>query len=117
MKDDRLRMTLDDPYAIALGLAVFAFTRLEWDAVWCCNKLQPGYIDNRAKKTAGNVADDLIRLTSADQPLWSVYGNSCYEFKRMVRMRNELLHGIPGATSPEKEQRIFKQGVPWTISL
>src|SRR5258707_663209 len=101
MKDDRLRFTLDDPYATALGRAVFAFARLEWDAVWCCNKLKPYYLNNLSKKTAGNVAADLIRLASTDKALWSVYETCCHEFKRLVVVRNELLHGKPGATSPE----------------
>ncbi len=117
MKDDRLRMTLDDPYAAALGRAVFAFARLEWDAAWCCNKLEPGYIDNLSKKTAGNIAADLMRLASANQALWDVYEASCNEFKRLVVVRNELLHGKPGATDPESDQRLFKQGVAWAIEL
>ena len=60
---EKHRFTLDDPYAVALGRAVFAFAGLEWDADWCYNKLEPGYIDNLSKKTAGNVAADLIRLS------------------------------------------------------
>ena len=60
MKNTDLRST--NPYAVALGRAVFAFAGLEWDADWCYNKLEPGYIDNLSKKTAGNVAADLIRL-------------------------------------------------------
>ena len=41
-KDDRLRVTLDDPYAHALGLALFCFARMEWDAIYCCEKIDAG---------------------------------------------------------------------------
>jgi hypothetical protein len=63
------------------------------------------------------VAADLIRLASSDQALWSIYEHCCNEFRRLVVVRNELLHGKPGATSPEGDQRLFKKGVPWTIEL
>jgi hypothetical protein len=69
MKNDRLRFTLDNPYAVALGRAVFAFARLEWDAVWCCNKLEPGYIDNLAGLETAARRGRLMKSLSRPVPL------------------------------------------------
>ena len=44
MKDDRLRIPVEREYVSALGLAVFAFARLEWVAVCFCERIKPGSI-------------------------------------------------------------------------
>jgi hypothetical protein len=99
-----------------LGRAIFAFARLEWDAVWCCNIIEADYIDKLLKKTAGVIADDLVRLVSSQKLLWDSYGTACEEFKRLVVLRNELFHGKPG-TTPDGLQRVFNRGSVWTIEL
>lgn len=114
MKNDRLLVTLDDPYAQALGLALFCFARLEWDAVHCCEKMKPGFINDLGRRTAGMIAAELIQLASA-RPDWSTVEAQCLEFKRLVVVRNEIMHGKPGSLGAEREQRLFHLGSPWTI--
>jgi hypothetical protein len=113
MKDDRLRVQLESAYAEAIGRAVFIFARLEWDAVWICERLDPGYINNLRAKTAGGIAKDLTRLTIA-LPNGTTFAPHCAEFKRLVGIRNKLLHGKPG-TAVSGDQNLFDHGVPWTI--
>lgn len=104
---------MENAYAEAVGRAVFIFARLEWDAVWVCEKLQPGYINNLGKKTAGRIADDLTRLTSTATSA-AAFAPICTDFKRLVDVRNRLLHGKPG-TSNDGDQNLFDRGVAWTI--
>jgi len=35
---------VDNIYLKALGRAVWAFALLEWNAVWCCELLEPNYM-------------------------------------------------------------------------
>ena len=113
MQGDRLRVQLDNGYAETIGRAVFVFSRLEWDAIWTCEKLSPGYINNLGTKTAGLIANDLIRLTSA-LPSAADFAPHCAEFKSLVDIRNRLLHGKPGS-APNGDQNLFDNGVAWTI--
>ena len=113
MKDSRLLVPLDAAYAEALGRAVFVFARLEWSAVWICQKLAPGYINSLGVKTAGRIAIDLIDLTST-APNAAAFAAPCAEFKRLVDTRNKLLHGKPG-TAPNGDQNLFDRGSAWTI--
>ena len=62
MKDDRLRVRVDDKYVEALGRATYVFAVWEWNAAWCCERMQPRYTRNLNHKTAGRIADDLIDL-------------------------------------------------------
>lgn len=39
MANERLLIPQDADYFHALGLAIVAFARLEWNAVWCCERL------------------------------------------------------------------------------
>jgi hypothetical protein len=116
MKDDRLRVTMEDDYARAIGRAVFVFARLEWGAVWCCEKFEQNYINKLADKTAGTIANDLIRLASARRDMWDSFKSPSVEFKKLVEDRNNLLHGKPGST-PENDQRLFNAGIPWTVAM
>jgi len=118
MKDDRLRVPIDAPYLHALGLSMISFARFEWDAVGCIEKVQPGYIQTILKKTAGNIADDLIVLAAshADPVVVTSLGAGAAEFKRLVDVRNGLMHANPG-TSSSGEQRLFRHGHEWTIAM
>lgn len=114
MKDDRLRVTLEQPYATALGVALFCFARMEWDAIYCCERMNVGYINSLGRKTAGVIATDLISLAETRSD-WPKFESRCLEFKRLVVTRNELLHGKPVSWGPANEQRLIHNGAPWTI--
>jgi hypothetical protein len=118
MKDDRLRVTFDAPYAHALGLAAFCWARCEWDAVWSCERLKPGYVGTieAEKKTAGQIAKDLIAMIQnlADPQMRAICMGPAKEFKRLVDERNGLVHGKPG-TAENGDQRLFRHGAVMTI--
>jgi hypothetical protein len=115
MKDDRLGVPIDEPYIEALGRATYVFATLEWAAVWCCERMEAGYIQKLRKKTAGLIADDLVRLAETlprAQIRMDCLGPA-NEFKHLVDIRNGIFHGKPG-TASTGEQRLFKDGHPWT---
>ena len=116
--DDRLRIPQDDEYFKAVGLAAIAFARLEWDAVWCCEKLNPGYINSiePERKTAGVIGRDLWRFFSqvSDMALRLRIEPHAAEFLAVVDQRNALLHGKPG-TAPNGDQRLFRHDFEWSI--
>jgi hypothetical protein len=118
MIDDRLRVQIDQPYAGALGLATFCWARCEWDAVWCCEHLEPGYIETIEPKklTAGKIATKLLNLIDAiiDPKLKGICVEPAIEFRRLVDERNGLMHGKPG-TAPNGDQRLFRGGTEWTV--
>ena len=120
MKDDRLRVPIDDPYLYAIGLAVFCFAKLEWNAVWCCEKIQSDYIPTIAaqRKAAGVIAGDLVRLASThhDPVVRVSLGAGASDFAALVRRRNDLLHATPG-TARSGHQRMYRKGVEWTIPM
>lgn len=116
MANDRLRVPIDDPYLHALGLATVCFARLEWNAVWCGEKIQPGYIRTVRKKTAGQIATDILRM-AAGHPNPAIVlslGAAAADFKALVGRRNDLVHANPG-TAKSGEQRLFRNGAEWTI--
>lgn len=117
MKNDRLRVIVDEPYLRSVGLAIFCFARLEWDAVWCCEKIQTGYLSAVATKTAGQIANDLVALAAAHPDLRVVasLGPPAAEFKLLVAKRNDLVHANP-VTASNGDQRLFRKGVEWTIA-
>jgi hypothetical protein len=119
MDNDRKRITIDNQYAHALGLAAYCFAVCEWNAVWSAERLQPGYISTiePLRKTAGVIAKELVDLVSAisDPALMSICLTPAIEFQRLVQDRNALLHGKPG-TAPNGDQRLFRHGQEWTIS-
>lgn len=117
MKDDRLRVPIDDPYLHALGLALVCFARLEWDAVGCCEKMRPGYTESLKRKTAGEIAADLVELAAAhsDPAIVASLSPAAIEFQRLAKIRNALMHAKPG-TAPNGDQRLFRDGDEWTIA-
>ncbi|WP_197051882.1 hypothetical protein [Sphingomonas sp. 35-24ZXX] len=119
MQNDRKRISIDDQYAHALGLAAYCFAICEWNAVWSAERLQPGYISTiePLRKTAGVIAKELIDLVKAinDPTLRAICLIPSMEFQRLVQERNGLLHGKPG-TAPNGDQRLFRRGQEWTIS-
>ena len=115
MRDDRLRIAIDDAYVEALGRATYVFAVLEWNAVWCRERMRPGYVGAPKRKTAGVIADDLVRLSRRrhDPVLRAACVKSATEFERLVDVRNAFVHGKPG-TAPGGGQWLFRDGVPWT---
>jgi transcriptional regulator with XRE-family HTH domain len=116
-KGMRLRVPVEPAYISALGLAVFAFARLEWAAVWCCERIAPGSINNTLPRMAGDLADKLIKL-AAGLPPSSEQIELCEaaaEFKELVRTRNALLHAKPG--TEDGAQRLFRDGLAWTVQM
>ena len=65
MKDERLRIPIDDAYLHAVGLATICFARLEWNAAQCCEKMHAGYLNNIGTNTTGQIANDLVALAGA----------------------------------------------------
>lgn len=118
MSNERTRVPQDLDYFHAVGLAAIAFARLEWDAVWCCERLNPGYMNTiePRRKTAGNIAEDLKVFFSrvSDTNLRSQMIPFATEFSAVVQERNGLLHGKP-ATAQNGDQRLFRHGIEWTI--
>ena len=118
MANDRMRIPQDSAYFHAIGLAAVAFARLEWNAVWCCERLQAGYITTieAERKTAGRIGQDLLMLFSrvADVELSNRIQAYAVEFQKLVLDRNGLLHGKPG-TASNGDQRLFRHGTVWTI--
>ncbi len=98
MKDDRLRVPIDDEYLRAVGLALFGFARLEWSAVYCCEKINSGYLNNVALKTAGQIAIDLIANAKnhPDVAIQLSLGAASTNFQSLVKQRNDLVHANPG---------------------
>jgi hypothetical protein len=115
MKNDRFRIPVDGAYLTAIGLAIYAFSRLEWNVVWCCEKISPGCINTLGKKTAKGIGDRFIKLgLGHPDPL---IRNECStlgaKFAALVQRRNDLVHGRPG-TAEGGAQRLFANGAAWT---
>ena len=116
-KDDRLLISLDALYLDALGRATYTFAILEWNAVWCCERMEANYIRNLRKKTAGNIANDLVRMVEKlANPLRNACLGPAKQFQLLVETRNGILHGKPG-TASGGAQRLFRNGIPWNPEL
>ncbi len=104
----------------AIGRAAYVFAALEWNVAWCCEKLQPGYLNTitAKKKTAGTVARNFLALAQK-APASAAANCLTYgtEFGRLVEVRNGIMHGKPGTVTPTGEQRLFHSGAPWTIEM
>ena len=118
MKNDRLRVPVEDVYVHAIGLATYAFATLEWNAVWCCEHIAPGAINSLPDKTAGAIANRLVKLTegmpaSAEQ---ADLLTAAKNFEACVEARNGLMHGKPG-TDTDGGQRLFRHGTAWSVEM
>jgi hypothetical protein len=123
MKYDRFRVQIDDAYLLALGRAAYTFARLEWQVVWCLEKLKPGYIRKLGRKeaagrptTAGGIAKDFQQAVRAhpDAALKAKLEPPAEVFINLAKERNSFLHAIPG-TAPDGTQLVFRYGEPRTI--
>jgi hypothetical protein len=116
MKDERLIIKVDPDYASALGLAVYCFASLEWNAVRCCEWIEPGSIEALEDRTAGRVADTLVhlvkRIRSNEEQL--ELENAAADFRFLVGTRNNLVHAKPGS-APGGAPALFRHGDQWTL--
>jgi hypothetical protein len=117
MDDERLKVPIDRDYASALGLAVYCFASLEWSAVQCCERIEPGSIENLEERTAGRVADTLLHLIKRVAELGGkpALAEAAADFRFLVGTRNNLVHAKPG-TSADGAPRLFRHGDQWTIA-
>ena len=116
VKDDRLRIDAEPAYTAALGLAVYAFATLEWQAIRWCERIRPGSFETLHDRTAGRVADMLKQLVSelpASEQQRALEGAAA-DFQAFTRTRNNLVHAKPG-TGHDGRPRLFRDGDQWTI--
>ena len=118
MEDSRLLVPVDATYIEAIGRATYVFATLEWNAVWCCEILKPGYVRALKRKTAGDIAKDLVRLVNKidDFQIKAKCIGPAVQFKNLVEVRNGIMHGKPGS-SPYGDQLLYRDGSPWTCDL
>lgn len=116
MADERKRLFVDPAYTSALGLAVYCFASLEWNAVWCCERIEPGSVDALEERTAGRVADTLIRLVErvGTHENQVHLHNAAIDFRNLVATRNNLVHAKPG-TASDGSQGLFRHGDQWML--
>ena len=117
MTHERLLVPISPDYASAIGLAVYCFARLEWHAIWCCERIEPGSLNELEDRTAGQVADTLLHLVEGlggsdeEQDL----KDAAADFRALVGTRNNLVHAKPG-TSIDGEQALYRHGDQWLLS-
>ena len=109
MKDDRLRCPVEKEYVKALGLAAYTFASLEWQVVWCMEKIKPESIHKVVgeEMTAGTIAKRFIDATrnmpkSKEREHLKTLAQ---KFMELVQIRNQIMHGKP-CTSPNGDQRL-----------
>jgi hypothetical protein len=113
-KDRRLRQAVKPDYISALGMAAWSFASLEWQVVWCCEKIKPGSLRRIVDEemTAGIIAKRFIDLTRNMQrsPEREKLKELASEFSSLVQLRNRILHGKP-CTGPNGESRLSSTAV------
>jgi len=109
MKDDRLRSPVKTDYVEALGRAAYTFASLEWQVVWCAEKIKPGSLERIVDEemTAGRIAKNFIDLTrnmpkSSEREELKLYAS---KFMELVNIRNSIMHGKP-CTGPSGDPRL-----------
>lgn len=117
MKDARFRQPIDSEYSQALGEAVFTFSILEWNAVWICERIQPGALSELNPRTAGAISKRLKALSQSldDSEGKALLLDGAPRFADLVVDRNNLLHGRPGTDQANGMARLFRAGQPWTV--
>jgi hypothetical protein len=117
MAEERLRLEIDEPYLVALGTCLFVFASLEWNVVWCGEKIAPGFLTASRQNTAGRIAADFEPL--AARVVDGIVRTRCIaasqEFRRLVHVRNAIMHAQP-CTAPSGEQRLVREENLWTVA-
>lgn len=113
-KDRSLRQAVKHDYISALGMAAWSFASLEWQVVWCCEKIKPGSLQKIVDEemTAGLIAKRFIDLTRNMQrsPEREELNVLARQFSSLVQLRNRILHGKP-CTGPNGESRLSSAAV------
>ncbi|MEK2144628.1 hypothetical protein WOC23_21825, partial [Vibrio parahaemolyticus] len=114
MKDDRLKCPVENDYVQAIGLAAYTFARLEWQVVWCMEKIKPESVHKVVDQemTAGTIAKRFIDATrnmpkTKDREALKALAQ---KFMALVQVRNQIMHGKP-CTSPDGKQRLTGESV------
>jgi hypothetical protein len=117
MSKERLKVSVSPEYAAAIGLAIYCFASLEWHAVWCCERIEPGSLDALEDRTAGRVGDTLLHLVDKLEVSEGqrVLREAAADFRALVSTRNNLVHAKPG-TDTEGRQALYRHGDQWMIS-
>lgn len=115
MADERLKLVVDPAYSAALGMVLFSFAMLESQAIWCCEQIQPGSIEALDDRTAGNVADRLVKLIQLlpASPDRDRLVGAAARFRSLVTMRNSLFHAKPIGIG--KTNILSRKGDPWRL--
>jgi hypothetical protein len=111
MIDSEFRLM--QPTFSAIGMATYCFAQMEWNAVYCGDKLDPGFVNTVGTKTAGMIANDIIGFAHliADHTKQTRYRAAADEFARLVRRRNDLMHANPATVG--SDQRLVRHGTVW----
>lgn len=110
----RLRQPLKSDYAEALGWATYCFAILEWNVVWCCERICPGSLITivHDELTAGKIAKkfyDLSRNMPGSKERASLE-KLAQQFMRLKDLRNSVVHGKP-CTGPNGDARLSDKTV------
>ncbi|MBU0522711.1 MAG: hypothetical protein KKC24_23785 [Gammaproteobacteria bacterium] len=116
MSNERLQYRMETGYAEALGLAAYMFARLEWNVVWCCERLEEGSVSELQELTAGVVRRRFgkLVLAIADDELRDELVKAADVFNPLVDLRNDLIHGTP-CTHPSYGQCLNGNTGAWSI--
>jgi hypothetical protein len=121
VSDERTSVVLDPVYATALGEALYCFALCEWNAVYCIQKHEQGYVANAFQSTqstmSGTIAQKLrsvsSKLADSDKKIeWQIASQLFFDLVKTER--NQLIHGKPG-TNAVGDQRLFYFGFEWTL--
>jgi len=114
MKDDRKRQPVKADYTRALGLAAYCFAICEWQVVWCCETIRPGYLRKIVGKelTAGPIAKVFVDLARnmPKSPQREELSRAAQTFSGLVKVRNAIFHGKP-CTGPSGDARLSARKV------
>jgi hypothetical protein len=122
MTDHKFRTPVEETYLHAIGRAVYNFASLEWNIVWLCQVLEPGFVFEAGSLTTGQVREKFTGLVSAlppDDPDRSALVSLVETFSSLVKRRDMLVHGKP-STAPDGEQRLYYSGkrgaATWSVA-
>lgn len=117
MKEARFRIPVEEDYLLAIGRAVYSFAYLEWQVVWCCEKIRPGSLHRITKEemTAGKIARVFTNVARnmRPSPLRDELANFAARFSELVKTRNQIVHGKP-CTGPNGQARLSADSI-WEI--
>ena len=116
MTDQRLIYRMEDGYAEALGVAMYMFARLEWNVVWCCERLDKGSVSELQELTAGIIRKRLGKLITSvvEDGLREQLMKAAEVFNPLVDLRNDMIHGTP-ITDKQLGQCLKGKTGSWSI--